>query len=186
MLSEASANANKIARKELARRLRSADPGLEVVHPNAAGIDIGNASHYVAVRPDRDPEPVRVLHSRSLPFGRVASRLRRQDGRHAINGRLLDSPVRHPGGAWIRGISCECPAYQEPAGPEERCAGEPVAAETSHPRTIEQLVPTPIRYSRAENLLAAACGACNRNGNLHSTYAKGSDTDEHPIGQRHQ
>lgn len=32
---------------------------LEVVHPNAAGIDIGNAAHYVAVPPDRDPEPVR-------------------------------------------------------------------------------------------------------------------------------
>ena len=32
---------------------------LEVVHPNAAGIDIGNASHYVAVPPDRDAEPVR-------------------------------------------------------------------------------------------------------------------------------
>ena len=43
----------------MARRLRSADPGLEVVHPNAAGIDIGNGAHYVAVRPDRDPEPVR-------------------------------------------------------------------------------------------------------------------------------
>lgn len=44
MRSEASAKASRIARKELARRLRSADPGLEVVHPNAAGIDVGNAS----------------------------------------------------------------------------------------------------------------------------------------------
>jgi transposase len=32
---------------------------LDVVHPNAAGIDIGNESHYVAVPPDRDAEPVR-------------------------------------------------------------------------------------------------------------------------------
>jgi hypothetical protein len=32
---------------------------LEVVHPNAAGIDIGNAAHYAAVPPDRDAEPVR-------------------------------------------------------------------------------------------------------------------------------
>ena len=44
--------------KELARRLQSADPGLEVIHPNAAGIDVGNQAHYVAVRPDRDPQPV--------------------------------------------------------------------------------------------------------------------------------
>jgi hypothetical protein len=32
---------------------------LEVVHPNAAGIDIVNESHYVAVAPNRDPKPVR-------------------------------------------------------------------------------------------------------------------------------
>jgi transposase len=29
------------------------------VHPDAAGIDIGNESHYVAVPPDRDSQPVR-------------------------------------------------------------------------------------------------------------------------------
>ena len=32
---------------------------LRITHPNAAGIDIGSASHYVAVPPDRDDEPVR-------------------------------------------------------------------------------------------------------------------------------
>jgi hypothetical protein len=32
---------------------------LEVIHPNAAGIDIGNESHYVAVPPARDSQPVR-------------------------------------------------------------------------------------------------------------------------------
>ena len=46
-------------KKEWARRLQSNDPGLDVIHPQAAGIDVGNATHYVAVRPDRDPEPVR-------------------------------------------------------------------------------------------------------------------------------
>ena len=32
---------------------------LTISHPNAAGIDIGSASHFVAVPPDRDDEPVR-------------------------------------------------------------------------------------------------------------------------------
>ena len=32
---------------------------LRVVHPDAAGIDIGSRKHYVAVPPDRDREPVR-------------------------------------------------------------------------------------------------------------------------------
>ena len=46
---------NRKQRRELARRLQAADPGLEVMHPHAAGIDVGNSAHYVAVRPDRDP-----------------------------------------------------------------------------------------------------------------------------------
>lgn len=32
---------------------------LEVVHPDAAGIDVGGSEHWVAVSPDRDAEPVR-------------------------------------------------------------------------------------------------------------------------------
>src|SRR5215467_1676384 len=32
---------------------------LEIVHPDAAGIDVGGSEHRVAVNPDRDPEPVR-------------------------------------------------------------------------------------------------------------------------------
>jgi len=50
---------NRKQRKELARRMRAQDPGLDIVHPHAAGIDIGNSSHYVAVRPDQDPDSVR-------------------------------------------------------------------------------------------------------------------------------
>lgn len=36
---------------------------LTITHPNAAGIDIGSASHYVAVPPDRDDEAVREFPS---------------------------------------------------------------------------------------------------------------------------
>jgi hypothetical protein len=50
---------NRKQRKELARRLRVEDSGREVMHPHAAGIDVGNSAHYVAVRPDRDPNSVR-------------------------------------------------------------------------------------------------------------------------------
>ena len=32
---------------------------LQVCHPHAAGIDIGEAEHWVAVPPGRDPQPVR-------------------------------------------------------------------------------------------------------------------------------
>jgi hypothetical protein len=40
---------NRKERKELARRLRAEDPGLEVVHPHAAGVDVRNSAHHVAV-----------------------------------------------------------------------------------------------------------------------------------------
>ena len=36
---------------------------LTITHRNAAGIDIGSASHYVAVPPDRDDQPVREFPS---------------------------------------------------------------------------------------------------------------------------
>ncbi|PYV51204.1 MAG: IS110 family transposase [Acidobacteria bacterium] len=41
------------------RKIQSDDLDLEVVHPDAAGVDIGNESHYVAVPPTRDTQPVR-------------------------------------------------------------------------------------------------------------------------------
>ena len=50
---------NRQRRRELGRRINSEDPGLTVVHPDAAGIDVGNASHFVALPPDRDPVPIR-------------------------------------------------------------------------------------------------------------------------------
>jgi len=51
---------NRKQRRELVRKIQADDVSLEVVHPDAAGIDIGNESHYVAVPSKRDPEqPVR-------------------------------------------------------------------------------------------------------------------------------
>jgi transposase len=41
-------------------------------HPNAAGIDVGAASHYVAVPPDRDDEPVREFPSLTEDLERLA------------------------------------------------------------------------------------------------------------------
>jgi transposase len=67
---------NRKERKEWARRLQSEDPGLEVVHPHAAGIDVGNGVHYVAVRPDRDPEPVRRFECFTADLHRLADWLR--------------------------------------------------------------------------------------------------------------
>jgi transposase len=50
---------NRKQRLETMRKIQSEDLSLEMVHPDAAGIDIGNESHYVVVPPTRDSESVR-------------------------------------------------------------------------------------------------------------------------------
>jgi transposase len=69
----------RMMEQALAQRNRSVSlkPGksraaLTITHPNAAGIDIGNASHYVAVPPDRDDEPVREFASFTVDLHRLA------------------------------------------------------------------------------------------------------------------
>lgn len=46
--------------------------GLSLTHPHAAGIDIGSASHFVAVPPDRDDQPVREFPSFTADLERLA------------------------------------------------------------------------------------------------------------------
>jgi transposase len=55
--------------------------GLEAMHPDAAGIDIGGSEHWVAISPERDAEPVRR-------FGCFTADL------HAMAQWLVDKDVR--------------------------------------------------------------------------------------------
>jgi hypothetical protein len=63
-------------KKEWARWLQSKDPGLGVIHPPGRRIDVGNASHYVAVHPDRDTEPVRQFGCFTADLHRLADWLK--------------------------------------------------------------------------------------------------------------
>src|SRR5215472_14618581 len=63
---------NRKQQREMMRKMQSEDLSLEVVHPQAAGIDIGNASHYVAVPPSRDPQPVRCFGCTTAELKRMA------------------------------------------------------------------------------------------------------------------
>jgi transposase len=51
--------------------------GLSLMHPNAAGVDIGSAMHFVAVPPDRDDEPVREFASFTADLHALADWLER-------------------------------------------------------------------------------------------------------------
>jgi transposase len=70
------AGGNRQQRKDLQRRLYSENPGLDVVHPNAAGIDIGNESHFVAVPPAKEAEPVKEFGSWTADLERMAGWLK--------------------------------------------------------------------------------------------------------------
>jgi transposase len=50
--------------------------GLEVVHPDAAGIDIGGSEHWVAISPERDEQPVRCFDCFTADLEQMADWLR--------------------------------------------------------------------------------------------------------------
>ena len=80
---------NHKQRREMLRKIQSEDLSLEVVHPDAAGIDIGNESHYVAVPCARDRQPVRRFGCTTAEAegdGRLAEAMQDSDHRHAIDG----------------------------------------------------------------------------------------------------
>lgn len=56
-------NAARSAKQRKAAQLKPADGtlGMEVIHPYAAGIDVGNEQHHVAVPPMLDDNPVRTF-----------------------------------------------------------------------------------------------------------------------------
>ena len=72
-----SGSMNRQERKEWQQRLYAEDAGWEAVHPDAAGIDVGNASHFVAVPADRDQQPVREFGSWTADLQRMAEWLKR-------------------------------------------------------------------------------------------------------------
>ena len=82
MASEATTESSKDRRltrkqkKELGRQIWSGSPGLDVVHRDAAGIDIGSREHYVAVGPDRASQPVRVFECFTEDLHRLAEWLK--------------------------------------------------------------------------------------------------------------
>jgi transposase len=62
--------------KKASREQQDWSLNLAVVHPNAAGIDIGNESHYVAVPPERDVNPVRQFACFTEDLRRMAEWLK--------------------------------------------------------------------------------------------------------------
>jgi len=70
-------------RKDFVRRLSSSNPGLDVVHQNAAGIDVGSEEHYVAIAPSQDEVPVQCFGCFTAELIRMAKWLQQRGVRTA-------------------------------------------------------------------------------------------------------
>jgi hypothetical protein len=61
------------SKREHADKVARVTPSLlERIQPDAAGIDCGQNSHFVAVSPDRDPQPVREFRTFTADLQRLA------------------------------------------------------------------------------------------------------------------
>jgi transposase len=59
----------------MAKKGKKTQPVLEtlpLIHPDAAGIDVGSAEHWVCVPADRDPQPVQTLSAFTCDLHRLA------------------------------------------------------------------------------------------------------------------
>jgi transposase len=89
---------NRKQRREMTRKIQSEDLSLEVVHPHGAGMDIGNESHYLALPPTRDRQPVRrfgCATSELKGWRSLAEAVCDSDHSAAIDWSVLDRALRH-------------------------------------------------------------------------------------------
>ena len=63
-------------RRVIEKALQGEGPELEVVHPNAAGIDVGNESHFVGIKPGLCEQPVQEFGSWTADLRRMAEWLK--------------------------------------------------------------------------------------------------------------
>src|SRR5664279_5232693 len=63
-------------RRQAQREIERGDARLEIVHPDAAGIDVGSKSHYVAIPAGRDEQAVQEFGSWTADLKRMAEWLK--------------------------------------------------------------------------------------------------------------
>src|ERR1019366_10233221 len=98
-----------MARKR--KRGTKSPPGPLMIHPDAAGIDIGATEIFVAVPPARDANQVRSFPTFTQDLNALADWLHGcgiETGAMESTGVYLDSAVSDPGDSRLRGLPGEC------------------------------------------------------------------------------
>src|SRR6266850_4364634 len=130
--------------------------------------------------------PVRVFCGGPASSGGLVTELWSKNSGYAVDGSVLDPHLRDSRRTWHPSVFSQCTAHEEPAGTQERCAGEPVVAEIAYLWVVEQLVSTAFGDSRASYLLAATGGTRAWSSDVRSTYAESINADERTVGERNQ
>src|SRR5260370_38481525 len=85
---------NRKQRREMTRQIQSEDLSLEEIHPDPAGIDIGNESHYAAVPPSRDSQPVRGFRCTTAELKTMTA--------WPDQAKIRTVPMQSTGVCWVR------------------------------------------------------------------------------------
>jgi len=140
------------------RKIQRADLALQLVYPDAAGIDIGNESHYVPVPLDGDNQSVR--HTAEL---RTMADWLKQCG-------ILTVAMQSTGVYWIPvfdllgtggfgSLPGERAGDEESVVAQKRCTKEPMADESAHLRAVPKFVPAIAAHPQDADVPAAAEGS---------------------------
>jgi len=158
--------------------------GLPPLNLHAAGIDVGSGEHYVAVPPDRDAEPVRKFGSFTADLHRMARWLK--------DCRIKTVVMQSTGVYWMAlydvleshglEVNVANARHTKTLPGRKTDVQECQWLQKLHTfgllnnsfRPTEEIRTLRGYLRQRENLVAAAATA----------YAKGSDRDEHPTGQR--
>src|SRR5207302_8479008 len=127
-----------------------------------------------------------MFHAGPARHGRLAGGAGSGYRRHAVDGSVLDSPIRHFVGTGHTGVPGESGRHEEPAGTKNGYSGMPVAAENARLWAAEELFSPGRRDPGDAGLLAAARTAYQRCVAVHSAYAEGAHANERATGQRDQ
>jgi transposase len=160
---------------------------LDIANPNAAGIDVGSASHFVAVPSDRDDEPVREFTSFTEDLERLADWL----GACGIDTVAMEST----GVYWIplfellesRGLT----VYLVNARHVKNVSGR--KSDVLDCQWLQQLMSYGLLSGafRPKDEICALRSIMRQRTMLlsyqgaHTAHAKGAVADEHPAGQCH-
>jgi len=93
-----------ISEGSMAKKSKRRCNELPVLHPDAAGIDVGASELYVAVSADRDPQPVRSFPTFTRDLNALADGLQRcriSLSRNGVNQRVLDHYLSDLGITWL-------------------------------------------------------------------------------------